>query len=72
MFYFSHVGELTITSGDIGKATHTDRLLSRVQEYITNGWPNKLPDSEAELNPFFVRRNELSVDQGCVTWERGL
>ena len=31
-----------------------------------NGWPNYMNDES--LKPYFVRRHELSADQGCVLW----
>ncbi|XP_072172462.1 uncharacterized protein [Diadema setosum] len=58
--------ELPVTADDIRKATQTDKVLSKVKEYVQNGWPNHM--SNTELKPFFVRRNELSIDQGCVMW----
>ena len=30
------------------------------------GWPQKLP--EPDLAPFFSRKDELSVENGCVLW----
>ncbi|XP_072177830.1 uncharacterized protein [Diadema setosum] len=66
LFYFSYVDELPVTADDIRKATQTDKVLSKVKEYVQNGWPNHM--SNTELKPFFVRRNELSIDQGCVMW----
>ena len=66
LFYFSYVDELPVTASDIRKATQTDKVLTKVKEYVQNGWPNHMPDTE--LKPFFVRRNELSIDQGCVMW----
>ncbi|XP_042148311.1 uncharacterized protein K02A2.6-like [Ixodes scapularis] len=40
--------------------------MKRVLFFTLNGWPSHV-DNEA-LQPYFVRRHELSVDQGCVTW----
>ena len=31
-----------------------------------NGWSN--PCSDLKLKPYFVRRNELTVHQGCIMW----
>ncbi|XP_033126304.1 uncharacterized protein K02A2.6-like [Anneissia japonica] len=65
--YFSYVDDLPITANDIGKATIKDPLLAKVYDYVLNGWPNHVKDKE--IQPFFIRRNELSVDKRCILWE---
>lgn len=64
IFYFSHVEELPVTAQDIKVSTSRDPLLSKVWSYTMNGWPNYLNDES--LKPYFVKRHELSADQGCV------
>lgn len=68
VFYFSHVDELPITSDGIRKATRKDRVFSRLHDFIANGLQNYLTQSESVVKPYFVHRNELSVDKGCVMW----
>ncbi|XP_039525150.1 uncharacterized protein K02A2.6-like [Pimephales promelas] len=66
VFYFSHVEDLPVTAQDIKVGTSRDPLLSKVWSFTMNGWPNYLNDES--LKPYFVRRHELSADQGCVLW----
>lgn len=35
-------------------------------EFTLNGWPGQV--SDPELHSYLVRRNELSLEQGCLTW----
>lgn len=66
IFYFSHVEDLPISAHDIKVGTSRDPLLSKVWSNTMNGWPNYMNDES--LKPYFVRRHELSADQGCVLW----
>ena len=40
--------------------------LARQTVYVLQGWPSTVRD--AELQPYYCRRDELSVDAGCVLW----
>ncbi len=64
--YFSQVEDLPVSAKEIAEATRKDPILSRVWEYTAQGWPNHVTDEE--VKPYFCRRTELSVDQGCVLW----
>lgn len=66
IFYFSVVDDLPVHASDIAHSTCKDPVLSKVREFILNGWPHHI-DGEA-LRPFFIRRTELSEEQGCVLW----
>ena len=37
-----------------------------ISKFIKQGWPSKC--SEAELQPYFQRRDELSVQDDCILW----
>ncbi len=50
----------------IAEATRKDPLLSQVLDYTTRGWPNRVEDKE--LLPYYKRRTELSLEQGCLLW----
>ena len=56
-----------ITSSQIRVLTDQDPTLSKVKVWIFSGWPCKPPEEE-EFRPYFHRRSELSVDEGCVLW----
>ena len=45
--------------------TERDPLLSCVKQYVLQGWPSVC---DAELQPYYCQRDELSVDGGCVFW----
>ncbi|KAJ0180587.1 hypothetical protein K1T71_003991 [Dendrolimus kikuchii] len=57
---------LPITRETVVKHQQKDELLQKVIWYIQNGWPRKC-DSET-LKPYFIRRNELFLDFGCIMW----
>ena len=46
--------------------TERDPKLSKVREWILTGWPAQ--EIEPELQPYFRRKDELSVEDGCVLW----
>ena len=65
-YLISYVNELPITARDIASATRKDSVLARVYDSTLHGWPSVVADPM--LQPYFSRRHELSVDQGCVLW----
>ena len=46
-------------------ATRVDPVLSKVLWYFQHGWPQVVPE---RLKPFYQRREELSVQAGCLLW----
>lgn len=66
IFYFSVMEDLPVKANDIAHSTNKDPLLSRIRELTLNGWPSHV--KEESLKPFFQRKTELSVEQGCVLW----
>ncbi|XP_030286082.1 uncharacterized protein K02A2.6-like [Sparus aurata] len=66
MFYFSIMEDLPVKASDIAQGTSKDPVLSHVKELTLNGWPCHA--KEETLKPFFMRKTELSVEQGCVLW----
>ena len=56
-----------VTSKQIGDWTDHDPVLSKVKDWTLSGWPKeKLADPE--LEPYWRRRYELSVENRCVLW----
>lgn len=45
---------------------HVDTFLSKVLDYTLNGQTCKRQDDN--LNPFYMRRNKLSFEQGFLMW----
>ena len=60
------IDSLPITHKEIAHATRVDPVLSRVLEFVKQGWPQHVED--LRLQPFFNRRFELSVEQDCLLW----
>ncbi|XP_065315333.1 uncharacterized protein LOC135924214 [Gordionus sp. m RMFG-2023] len=54
-----------ISALDIKAHTRNDPVLSKVSRYLTTGWPKII---EENLKPFFQRRNELTMEAGCILW----
>ena len=63
-YLISYVNELPITARDIASATRKDPVLARVYDSTLHGWPSVVADPV--LQPYFSRKHEFSVDQGCV------
>ena len=55
-----------VTALNISQKTRTDPIISKVLKYCEIGWPNTI--SDPDLSPYFSRRNELSIENGCVLW----
>ena len=55
-----------ITATQIATWTRQDPLLSTVTQYIQHGWPDRADTDE--IKPYWSRRLELTVHQGCIIW----
>ena len=65
IFNLSQIELLPVDSDKLKRATQTDPCLSKVVTYTQRGWPDKV---DPELEPFSTRRNELTVEAGCLLW----
>ena len=63
---FQQLSTAIITAEHIRSWTEKDPLLARVCHFIQSGWTQLKP--EPDLQPFYNRRNELSVVDGCILW----
>ena len=61
-----HMEGTPVHSGQIKEWTKRDPVLSQVLCFTLQGWPTT--NSSVELNPFFSKKTELSVEDGCVLW----
>ena len=61
-----HLEGTPVHSGHIKEWTKRDPVLSQVRRYTLEGWP-KTANSE-ELTPYYTKRTELSVEDGCTLW----
>ena len=62
------VSGLPITAVEIAEFTRKDQVLAKVYEYTSSGWPDRCVDPE--IKPYWNRREELSLEDGCVSWGR--
>ncbi|XP_029965625.1 uncharacterized protein K02A2.6-like [Salarias fasciatus] len=65
IFYFKEVTAAPVTSTHVKKHTHTDPELSEVVDIVTRGRGGEMTP---KLQPYMSRRNELSVQAGCLLW----
>lgn len=65
-FRVSFIDVMPITAKDIARETANDQILARVKHFILTGWPNHVTDTA--LKPYWVRRDELTVEGDCVLW----
>lgn len=56
-----------VTSADIREHTRTDQALSRVYRFCEQGWPT-FSLGDPDFAPYVRRRDELSIQSGCVLW----
>jgi len=59
----------SITDLDICTEIKKDQVLSEVYfRVLSNKWPDKIKKVDDELKPYFNRRNELTIEVGCLLW----
>ena len=61
------VGVLPVSSEQIKTTVRKDPLLLQVMRYTQDGWPDK-PTNRLDLQPFFCRRNKLSLEGDVLLW----
>ena len=59
---------LPVIAVEIADLTKKDKVLVKVYEYTSSGWPNHCPDPE--IKPYWNRREDLSLEDGCLLWGR--
>ena len=62
----NHMESTSVNPDKIRQWTQRDPVTSQVYECVLNGWPYECPDKD--LAPYFTRRDELSVHDGCIMW----
>ena len=65
IFNIGQLESLPVTAKQLQAATCTDSILSKVRRFMKEGWPKKIDKS---LRAFEGRRQELTVEHGCVLW----
>ena len=56
-----------VSSSQIKVWTNSDPTLSKVMQWVQEGWPESVETSDI-LQPYARRKLELSVEGGCVLW----
>ena len=65
-----HMMELVsspVTEEEVSRETISDPVLSIVMKYVAEGWRNE-SSKEEDLKPYWSRKDELSVESGCLLW----
>ncbi|CAC5418671.1 unnamed protein product [Mytilus coruscus] len=62
VFMLKQLEHLSLTNNNIRRETARDKILSRVYEFVQKGWT---VNDDIDLKPYFNRKNELSISQGC-------
>ena len=65
IFNMTQIESLPVTSSQLENATRYDPILGKVLHYTRYGWPDIVP---SELQPYFNRRNELTIESNCILW----
>uniref|UniRef100_A0A8C2FFT4 Gypsy retrotransposon integrase-like protein 1 n=2 Tax=Cyprinus carpio TaxID=7962 RepID=A0A8C2FFT4_CYPCA len=66
VFLLEKLSDSPVSAKQIKTWTERDKVLSKVKRFILQGWPGRLVD--IEMKPFEKRKNELSVQDGCILW----
>ena len=61
-----HMDMSPVTFADVRKETARDPVLSQVYLWVQSGYPDVC--NEDKLRPYFQRRSELSIHDGCFKW----
>ena len=67
MLLMESLQALPVTSTQVVKWTNRDPALAKVRDNVQRGWQRS---DEANLRPYQRRKDELSVEDGCVLWGR--
>ena len=57
---------MPILAKDVAKATEGDEILNQVIKLTQKGWPLSKKKLDAELHPYFNRKIQLTIHQGCI------
>ena len=67
VFNLMQFDPLPVTVDSVRRETQRDPVLAQVHEMTSKGWPHS---HDPVLNPFFARRNEITLQSGCLMWIR--
>ncbi|CAB0004307.1 unnamed protein product [Nesidiocoris tenuis] len=58
---------IPVSKKALKEETTRDKILERIQRFVRDGWPAK-KDLQEEFLPYFEKREELSIEEGCILW----
>ena len=61
-----HLDSTPVSAKQIKTQTDRDPLMSRVKKFVMEGWPQG--EDSKEIAPFSRRKDELSLQEGCILW----
>ena len=67
VFHLKQIETLPVTVKRLRQETHRDPILAQVYQATMIGWPPK-SNLEPQLLPYFRKREELTVHDGCLLW----
>ena len=62
----NHLDATSVSANDIKKWTNQDPTLSCVRHFVEAGWPENAEELDKEFHPYFSKKEEFSVLNGCV------
>ena len=62
-----HLENSPVTADRIRLGTRRDPVLSQIIQFLQQGWPRSTGDNP-QLKPFFAKKDELSLYDGCILW----
>lgn len=65
LFHLSQLDELPVTCATLRRETQKDPILSQVYQQTMSGWSKINHD---DLLPYYHKRNEITIVQGCLMW----
>ena len=65
IFQVSQIQMLPVNIDMIRRETHRDPTLAQALEHTRRGWT---PVYDKELEPFYRRKDELTIQDGCLMW----
>ena len=61
-----HLANVPLAASQIKSMTDRDPILTKVKQFTQTNWPNTVSDHQ--LQPYWHRRNEISVEDGILLW----
>ena len=63
-----HLSMGPVSVAQIQQMTDRHPVLAQVKRFVQYGWPNQMDQELEELKPYWRRREELSLHDGCLLW----